>query len=66
MNCPCCGHSLTKTKSAADTVNPFGHEYPHAKLYNTKLTPRLIGSQNWSPAMIGNDDPRNGGQAVQS
>jgi hypothetical protein len=63
--CPHCGEELprvTKRKhretGAIETVNPYGHPFPHAKLYNVRITPRLIGKQSWSPKMIDNNDPR--------
>ena len=46
------------------TTNPFKHPFPHAKLYNVKLTSitRLTKNTAWmSDKLIPNDDPRNWG-----
>jgi hypothetical protein len=72
MPCPCCGRSLLdrdkparRKPKAAGTTNPFGHAFPHHTCVNVSLTPRLIGAQSWSPKMIENDDPRNGGRKAE-
>ena len=62
--CPHCGGELQATRKRKQTngdgtVNPYGHPFPHARLYNVSLTPRLIGKQSWSPRMIPDSDPRN-------
>jgi hypothetical protein len=47
---------------AANSTNPFGHPYPHAKLRNVKLTSitRLgKGTESYSRHLIQNDDMRN-------
>ena len=47
IECPHCGGEInTKSESkkkTTGTTNPYGHPFPHAKLMNVKLTPRLIG-----------------------
>ena len=61
IKCPHCGGELTTHKQRqvkkSGTVNPFGHPFPHARLYNNTLT--KFGPQNWSPPMIPNNDLRN-------
>jgi rRNA maturation protein Nop10 len=65
ITCPHCGGPIDVTRKAkpakhGGTVNPYGHPFPHAKLYNTVLTPRLIGATgNHCGHMIENNDPRN-------
>lgn len=63
--CPYCGGYLRAAKpkrpKAGGTVNPFDHPYPHARLYNNKLTAiaRLSKPSKNRLPMIENDDPRN-------
>jgi len=63
IDCPHCGGEInTKSenkKKSTGTVNPYGHPFPHAKLYNVKIAPRLLNPKGGAVVLIPNDDIRN-------
>ena len=64
ITCPHCGGTIEtarkpKAPKKGGTVNPFGHPYPHARLYNNKLTDIGRLSKNCTYPTISNNDIRN-------